>query len=49
MIIKNKYLIYLGKVNDNINPTLLIDMKYNRMSENLINKQKIAFPGFALG
>ena len=49
MIIKNRSIVHLGKVNDNINPTFLIDMKYNRMSENLINKQKIAFPGFALG
>ena len=46
---KNRSLVHLGKVNDNINPTLLIDMKYNRMSENLINKQKNCFPGFALG
>ena len=49
MIIKNRSIVHLGKVNDNINPTLLIDMKYNRMSENLINKQKNCFPGFALG
>lgn len=41
-------LLYLEKVNDNTKPTFLIDMKYNIMSENPIERNN-SLAGFTLG
>ena len=41
-------LLYLEKVNDNTKLTFLIDMKYNTMSENPIERNN-SLAGFTLG
>jgi len=41
-------LVIFGKGNDNTKPTFLIDMKYNTMSENPIERNN-SLAGFTLG
>jgi len=48
MVSRLYLLLYLEKVNDNTKPTFLIDMKYNTMSENHIERNN-SLAGFTLG